>query len=141
MLNFVFLDEENIITNYGGSVFLDYKLPNGKIILQNALAHTLNDNAKYRLEYDLSVTEVGYALNRDKHNKELLINALQVSYNFGKVKADLGLSHSFSDKATDIRYGDPGNEFGFQNVASDTTFIDNNGAPITYEGARRELTP
>lgn len=140
METFVFLDEENIITNYGGSVFLDYKLPNGKIILQNALAHTINDNARYRLEYDFSVTEAAYTLNRDKHNKELLINALQFHYNFGKVRADLGLSHSFSDKNTDVRYGDPGNEFGFQNVLSDTTFVDNNGAPITYESTRRNLT-
>ena len=141
MGTFVFLDEENIITNYGGSVFLDYALPNGKIILQNALAHTINDMARYRQEYDFAVTEAAYALNRDKHNKELLINALQFNYNFGPIIADLGLSHSFSDKATDVRYGDPGNEFGFQNVQADTTFIDNNGAPITYDVTRRYLTP
>jgi TonB-dependent receptor len=139
--DFVFIDEENIITNYGGSIFLDYKLPNGKIILQNALTHTLNDNAKYRLEYDLSINEIGYALNRDKHNKELLINALQANYNFGLVQAELGLSHSFSDKNTDIRYGDPGNEFGFQNVKSDVPFVDDNGNPIYYDVTRRFFTP
>jgi len=141
METYNFIDEEDIITNYGGSLFLDYKLPDGKIILQNALAHTINDNAKYRLEMDFNLSELGYSLNRDKHSKELMINALQVDYNFGIMKANLGLSHSFSEKDTDIRYGDPGNEFGFQNAGADTTFVDANGNKTTFESDRRFFTP
>lgn len=142
MLNFVFIDEENIITNYGGSIILDYKLPNGKIVLQNTLAHTVNDNARYRFEMDLSVSELVYALNRDKHNKELLVNALQAEYNLKNIKTEMSLSHSFSDKNTDVRYGDPGQEFGFQNAANpNPPFVDDAGNIVSYENSRRYLTP
>ncbi|MEJ2629382.1 MAG: carboxypeptidase-like regulatory domain-containing protein, partial [bacterium] len=48
MNGFNFIDEVNIITNYGGSLVLDYKLPAGKIVLQNTIAHTINDNAQNR---------------------------------------------------------------------------------------------
>jgi TonB-dependent receptor len=120
MNSFVYSDELNIIQNYGASVILDYKLPNGKLILQNTLAHTNNDLSRFRDNLDFVSTQRIYTLTRDKHNKELMINSLQGDYLFGDLKVDFGLSHSYSDKNTDLRYGDPGENFGFKNQNSTT---------------------
>ncbi|MEG8946579.1 TonB-dependent receptor [Rosettibacter firmus] len=143
MLDFAFSDEENIVTNTGGSVVIDYKLPNGKIFLQNTLAHTVNDMARYRTEFDFAENSLFYTLNRDKHNKELLINALQAEYNFGKFKTELSLSHSYSDKNTDIRYGDPGLEFGFRESKGQpfVKYENGNMVYVTYVRERDYMTP
>lgn len=143
MLDFAFQDEENIITNVGGSVILDYQLPKGKIMLQNTLAHTVNDIARYRTEYDFSENSLFFTLNRDKHNKELLINALQAEYNFGNIKSELSLSHSYSDKNTDIRYGDPGLEFGFRESQGKpfVKYENGNMVYVNYVRARDYMTP
>jgi TonB-dependent receptor len=140
MNSFVFSDEENIITNYGGSIILDYKLPSGKIVMQNTLAHTINDNAKHRTLYSfINPIDVNYSLNRDKHNKELVINALQGEYNFGPVKMEIGLAHSYSDKNTDIRYGDPGTNLGFRNKTPGVPhFLTQNGDTLTANDFQRD---
>jgi TonB-dependent receptor len=70
-----------------------------------------------------------------------VINALQTEYNFGTVKTELTLSHSYSDKNTDLRYGDAGDNFGFKNQTDGHPFIDANGNKITYDGQRQTLTP
>lgn len=134
MNNFVFIDEENVVSNYGGSIVLDYKLPAGKIILQNTLAHTINDNARHRMYYSfISPIEERYSLNRDKHNKELLINALQTEYDFGFIKMEMGLAHSYSDKNTDIRYGDPGTNLDFVNSGAAAHFVSPDGDTLTAD--------
>jgi TonB-dependent receptor len=121
---------------------LDYVLPHGKIVLQNTLAHTVNDLTAYRYYLDFAANALTYTLNRDKNNRELLINALQTEYNFGTVKAEFTLSHSYSDKNTDIRYGDAGDNFGFINQTEHHPFgVDANGNPISYAGVRQNLTP
>jgi len=133
MRSFVYADELNIVENYGGSIILDYVLPKGKLILQNTIAHTNNDLARYRDILDLYETKRTYTVTRDIHSKNLLINALQAEYTFGSVKTELGLSHSFSDKDTDLRYGDPGENFGFKSQGV---------APYAdYTASRLYLTP
>jgi hypothetical protein len=107
--------------------------------MQNTLAHTINDNAKHRTLYSFtSPIDVTYSLNRDKHNKELLINALQGEYDFGPVKMEIGLAHSYSDKNTDIRYGDPGNNFGFVNSWTNVHFLTQNGDTLTANDFQRD---
>ncbi|MDZ7336781.1 MAG: TonB-dependent receptor [candidate division KSB1 bacterium] len=133
MNGFRFIDEENIITNYGGSVILDYQLPAGKIILQNTLAHTQNDNAQHRTLYGFNPMDLVYSVFRDNHNKELLINALQGEYNFGFIKMNMGLAHSYSDKETDNRYGDPGNNFNFENSWTNVLFLSQTGDTLTAD--------
>jgi TonB-dependent receptor len=142
MNNTVLIDEENIITNTGGSVILDYLTPNGKFVLQNTFANTINDNARFRQELDFAATELRYALNRDKHRKRLVVNALQAEYNLGRIQTELSLSHSYSDKETDIRYGDPGNAFGFSNQTRvEPVFQDKEGNTISnIDTLRRYFT-
>jgi TonB-dependent receptor len=141
MNSFVFQDQENIYTNYGGSLILDYQLPKGKIILQNTLTHNINDNTAYRLDMNLAGNDVTYSISRDKYERDLMINALQTEYNFGPLKSELSLSHSYTSKGTLDRYGDPGNFFGFNNDKDSHPFgLDANGNTITYALAGEKLT-
>jgi TonB-dependent receptor len=143
MNSFLFNDQTHIITNTGGSVILDYVFPHGKIIFQNALAHTLADNVDLKYNMDFSVLSgLTYTLTRDKNSRNLLVNSLQSEYNFGALKTVLTLSHSYSDKNTDVRYGDTGDNLAFTNAADPHPYgVDANGNPISYSNQRVTLTP
>ena len=142
MNSFTFTYQQNLITNTGGSIILDYILPQGKIILQNTYAHNVSDNTSFINQLHFDATDLTYSIFRDKYKKDLIINALQSEYNFGDVKAELSLSHSFSNKNTDIRYGDPGNFFGFHNIVQNHPYgVDANGKTITYNTQRQSFTP
>jgi len=141
MTTFTFNDQQNVISTFGGSLILDYKLPQGKIVLQNTISKGINDNASNNTQLDFENNRIIYSLNRDKYNRRLIANALQTEYNFGTIKAELTLSHSFSDKKTDIRYGDVGDNTNFSNPSPDTLWgIDDNGGVISYNQARRTLS-
>ncbi len=141
MNSFTVRDEWNEIGNYGGSIILDYVLPRGKIVLQNTYAHNLSNNTSFRNTYNLERTEVQYAIGRDKYGKNLMINALQAEYNFGSVKTELSISHSFTDKATDLRYGDEGQNMYFLNVDDPHPYgKDANGNIIQYLEQRQRLS-
>jgi TonB-dependent receptor len=143
MDNFTFTDQVHITTNYGGSVILDYRLPHGKIMFQNALAHTIANNIDYKYGMDFTVTSgLTYTIGRDKNYRDLLVNALQAEYNFGPLKTELTLAHSYSDKRTDLRYGDAGDFFGFRNSSDAHPYgVDPSGNPITFTNLRNILTP
>ena len=97
----------DIVLNNGGSLILDYKLPNGTIILQNTLAHNFGDTRNYRNALTLNGTPgVNYTLFRERYGKDLYVNSLQAENSFGDLKVDINLSHSFSDRYNQIRYGD-----------------------------------
>ena len=142
MNTFSFRDQVNIISNAGGSLILDYQLPHGSIMLQNTLSKGLYNTATNNTQFDFAGNRIVYSLNRDKYHKQLLINALQTEYNFGNIKTELTLSHSYSDKKTDLRFGDPGDNTNFQNTTSNTPWgVDANGDPIDYSTARYTFTP
>ncbi len=131
MNNFTFDQQANLTTNYGGSLILDYALPHGKIVLQNTLTRNLNNNIDY--EYAMNFTQLNglvYTVARNKYDRDLDINGLQAENDFGPVKVDLTLSQSFSNQTTDIRYGDLGDNFGFQNSSNNQPFLDANGKPV-----------
>jgi hypothetical protein len=99
MDEFTFSDQTHITTNTAGSVILDYRLPHGKILFQNALAHTLANNSDFKYRMDFAGGEgMVYTITRDKNYRDLLVNALEAEYEFGSLKTELALSHSYSDK-------------------------------------------
>jgi len=122
MDNFTFNDQQNVVSSYGGSLIVDYKLPKGKLLLQNTISKGVNDNASHNTQYDFGGNRIIYALNRDKYDRMLIANALQGEYNFGDIKGELTLSYSYSDRNTDIRYADAGDNTNFANPAPDTVF-------------------
>ncbi|MBO8131002.1 MAG: TonB-dependent receptor [Candidatus Marinimicrobia bacterium] len=114
MTGFDYTDEENIISNKGGSIILDYELPNGKIILQNSISHNRNDFANYRNIFTFTENLGQYSIFRDFHERQLMINSLMGEYKFGNLKMEFSLSHSSSNKNTVERYADPGQNFNFE---------------------------
>jgi TonB-dependent receptor len=140
MDNFTFNDQQNVVSGFSGSLIMDYQLPQGKIVLQNTISKGVNDNASNNTQLDFAGNRIIYSLNRDKFDRRLIANALQTEYNFGDIKAELTLSHSFSDKETAIRYGDAGDNTNFSNPSPDSLWgVDANGGLISYNEARHKL--
>ena len=141
MQNFTFTDEWNVYTNLGGSIIMDYVLPDGKIVLQNTYTANSSNNTNFRNIFNFDQTRIDYSIFRDSYGKQLLINALQAEYAFGDVKAEFSLSHSSADKYTRTRYGDPGNFFGFQNITDVHPYGQNpDGTTIHYYNQRQLFT-
>lgn len=143
MNSFSFTDQEHIITNGGGSIVLDYLFPQGKVILQNSLSRNINDFADYRTVLNFTQNLGTYSLFRDKNKRDLLVNSLLTEYNVDKLKIELSLSHSFSQKKTDLRYGDPGQNFGFDDNYPFGIIGYSGGKPIarTYTSQSDLFTP
>ena len=75
--------DADLVTNNGGSLILDYKLPNGKIVMQNTLAHTFGDTRNYINTMNLNSTPtVFYTMFRERYGKDLLVNSLQADNTF-----------------------------------------------------------
>ena len=123
MNSFVYGDQVRITKQTGGNIILDFKLPNTKIALQNTYAATNNNYTGHLDRLLLAVGERRFDTDRDISSKQLLINALQIENDFDFVQINLSLSSAFSDKNTDLRYGQ-NNSFDFQN-ASISPFLSN----------------
>lgn len=116
MDEFLFIDHASINEEYGGSLLLDYDLPNGSLKMQNTLALTNSDIARHRDILFFATTQRQYRMTRDVYEKQLLINALQGEHTFGNLEVDYGVSRATSERVTDLRYGDPAENFGFANA-------------------------
>jgi TonB-dependent receptor len=134
--------DDNTLMNSGGSIVLDYKLPNGKIILQNNYSHGDNDLATMTDRYNFGGNgSLVYALNRNAFGRDLWINGLQVTNNFGDLKVDLNLSHSSANKYTQIAYGWSGDNVTFGNQVNAYPFGRSaDGQRRTYESLMQYLT-
>ena len=142
MHNFLFTDQWNVVTNMGGSLILDYKLPHGKIVFQNTYTNNINNNTDLRYTLNFDITGANYSIFRNNYGRQLMMNALQSEYTFGDVKAELTLSHSYTDRYTRQRYGDPGNPFGFQDNGKVHPFGTNaDGTAVQYLSQRQFFTP
>lgn len=134
MNSFAFTDQWNVALNTGGSIIVDYRLPNGKLVLQNTYTNSANNNTSFINTLDFVNNERDYSMFRNDYGKDLMINALQAEYELGGVKAEFTLSHSSADEYTHMRYGDPGNFFGFYNTA-DQPF----GSGVDYSSGTQPL--
>ncbi len=134
--------DDNIVMNNGGSLVLDYKLPNGKIILQNNYSHADNNMGTMTDTYNFPGNgSLTYGLNRNAYGRDLWINGLQATNNFGDLKVDLNLSHSGSNKYTRIAYGWAGDNMTFGNQVNAYPFGRTpDGTRRTYESLMQYLT-
>ena len=98
--------DRDIVNTTGGSLLLDYKLPHGKIVMQNMYSATNVDQRNYTegLSFGGGAGAISYGINRNKYGKELWVNGLQAENSFGDLKVELSLSHSFTDQYTDVEY-------------------------------------
>ncbi|SMO42586.1 TonB-dependent receptor [Gracilimonas mengyeensis] len=134
MESFSFGDQVRITDQRGGSLILDYKLPNGKLALQNTYAYTENDFTEHRDVMQFSPVRRQLQIRRDIHSKHLLVNALQGEHDFDVFEIDYGISRAYSEKDTDLRYGE---DYGFAFV---------NSTEVPYPGnfsreRRLQMTP
>jgi TonB-dependent receptor len=129
----------NIVTNSGGSLILDYQLPNGKIVLQNTYAGNVTDQLKNYVLLNFELSQVTYTPDRSLYGKDLWINALQVENTFGDIKVNASLSHSATEQYTKFGYSPSlnGNSWNqFINQAGYAPFgKDGSGKPIFYSDA------
>ncbi|MGD8779040.1 MAG: TonB-dependent receptor [Ignavibacteria bacterium] len=138
--------DRDIVTVSGGSLILDYKLPNGKVVLQNTYAGNFIDQRHNRILLDFDNTLVAYTIDRNKYGKDLWINALQAENTFGDIKVEASLSHSSTKQYTRIAYEPYGNGSGwtdFENNSSHQAPFGLDGdTPITYtsNSAQRSMS-
>ena len=136
----------NIVKNSGGSLILDYRLPNGKIVFQNTYAGNVTDQLNNYTSINFTNNQVLFTPDRSLYGKDLWINALQAENNFGDIKAALSLSHSATEQYTIFGYA-PGINGGgwnqFYNANATANFgYDASGKAITYssQSAQQSMT-
>jgi TonB-dependent receptor len=129
----------DIIKNSGGSLILDYQLPNGKIILQNTYAGNVTDQLRNYILFNFDLSQVTFTPDRSLYGRDLWINALQLENTFGDIKVNGSLSHSAAKQYTRFGYspslyGDAWSQFRHQ--AGTAPFgYDDSGIPIRYNSA------
>ena len=126
----------NIVTNSGGSLIMDYRLPNGKIVFQNTYTGNVTDQLNNYTLINFGTNQVVFTPDRSDYGKDLLINALQAENSFGDIKVNVSLSHSAAQQYTIYGYapGINGNGWSqFYNANSTAPFgYDASGNAITY---------
>lgn len=130
----------SIIDIAGGSVIMDYKLPNGKIILQNTYAGNFTDQRNNSIGLDFNGTAVHYTVDRNKFGRDLWINALQAENNFGDFKVEASIAHSSTNQYTRNAYSPWGSGNGWTDFTNNSSFkapfgVGSDGLPITYNSA------
>ena len=134
----------NIVKTNGGSLILDYRLPNGKIVLQNTYAGNVTDQANNQIQMSFDGTSVIYTEDRELYGKELWINALQAENTFGNIKVQASLSHSATQQYTRMGHQlNPWTDFTNESqliAPYGVAGYDANGKaiPVTYTGAAQQ---
>ncbi len=130
--------DDDLVKNSGGSLILDYKLPNGKIVLQNTYAGNVTDQNNSQIQLGFDGTSVIYTADRELYGKDLWINALQVENTFGDIKIEASLSHSATEQYTIFGHAyNPWTDFTNQS-SYNAPFGVSNGQPITYYSSTAE---
>ncbi len=129
--------DANITKNSGGSLILDYRLPNGKIVFQNTYAGNVTDQLNNYVALNFNNTSSIYTPNRSLYGKDLWINALQLENTFGDIKVNLSLSHSATEQYTIFGYaaglyGAAWSQFYNQSATTAPFGYDASGNRISY---------
>jgi len=96
--NLMLKDISRDINRFGGTIVLDYKLPNGKIKMSNFLSsigknyNNRFDNIRPSLFFDRF-----YTFQDAENDLIVMTNALKIENNFGELKVDAGISFAFSE--------------------------------------------
>jgi TonB-dependent receptor len=130
----------DIIKNSGGSLILDYLLPDGKIVFQNTYAGNLTDHLNSAINLNFDNKSVVYTPDRSLYGKDLWINALQVEQNLGDMKIQASLAHSSTQQYTRFGYlGNNGAWSQFGNSSDNAPFgYDAQGKPVDYYGDKQK---
>ena len=97
-------DQISISEELGGSVLLDFRIPGGKIILQNAYSAEDFDSATLTDRLLLTNGNRRFLVNRSVGSRYLLVNSLQGEHFFDRLEVDWSLSHARSRRDDDLGY-------------------------------------
>ncbi len=104
ILDYSFQDQLNVVNEYGASLLLDYRLPGGKLILQNAYSAEDFDNSGLVDQLFLENGNRRLTINRTIGSRTLLVNSLQGDHEFRWFGVDWSLSHARSRRNDDLGY-------------------------------------
>jgi len=97
-------DQLKTTDNIGGSLVMDYDLPNGQLVFTSMLSHTTPEETFYRDDLSIGANYHTVILDRHKYTSILLNNSLRLEKQIGIVKMDAGISHVSLNKEYDFRY-------------------------------------
>jgi len=97
-------DNFNTEQSIGGTLILDYKLPNGKVILSNMINHSAPDETEYIDRHDLERNRREYNLERSKHTSLLLNNSLRLEQQLGILKLNASASYISVNSEDEFNY-------------------------------------
>jgi TonB-dependent receptor len=103
-------DQTKKTINKGGSIVIDYKLPNGKIVFSGMLSQSANEETTNRNYLDADTRHHQIILDRFKNNRLLLNNSIRLEQQLGIVKLDASVANVSIDWADDFRYSVPAKE-------------------------------
>ena len=102
--SYYFRDDINTVNELGGSLLLDYRIPGGKIILQNAYTRSDFNNAYVQDRLFLTSGNREFLANRTIGHNVLMVNALQGDHRLGNLTADWSLSHARTRRKDDLGF-------------------------------------
>ena len=88
----------------GGSLVLDYNLPNGQLLFTSLISHSTPEETVYQDAMEPGRNYRYGFLSHGKYAALLTNNSLHFEQQLGFVKLDAGVSHAFVKRETDFRY-------------------------------------
>src|SRR5690625_2589807 len=104
---FAFVDETRIVDEYGASLLLDYRIPNGKLIWQTTYSHEEFDQQNFT---DRLFLRRGAGGNRELEigrwdgDRSIFVSSLQGEHGISDLDIDWSVSHARTTHADDLGY-------------------------------------
>jgi TonB-dependent receptor len=120
---------------YDGTLVLDYKLPDGKIVLTNLFSQG-NSNTQYNREtYELQSNDIQYEAQYSPNKLNVITNILNYEQRLFSFKIDASLSHSYSENITPNSWW-----MSFEQTSAGIGNIPNNESPMQVAQAAAAKT-
>ena len=99
------LTEENSVRGRtGGSLLLDYKIPNGKISANTFYNHQQGESLTRSNDYFNRDGRSGISMNIQNFETNIMTNALAINQELGRFKLDAGVSYTLSNSESPRNY-------------------------------------
>ena len=120
---------------YDGTLVLDYKLPDGKIVLTNLFSQG-NSNTQYNREtYELQGPDIQYEAQYSPNTINVISNILNYEQMLCSFKIDASLSHSYTENITPNSWW-----MSFEQTSAGIGNIPNNESPVQIAQAAAAKT-
>ena len=97
-------DQLKSTDNIGGSVVIDFNLPNGQLLYSGILSHSTVEETLHREYLDAQDGHHQITIDRSKNKRLLLNNSLRLEQQIGIAKLDAGIANVSNDWEDEFRY-------------------------------------